>query len=170
MKRFLYLTTLACVLLSFGCEKESSINPEVETSTLQQKKDTETPMYSSSNRAQVDSRVQISGDTYLSSHETSTTWQYTGSIPNVTSVEWWYKKVGDNAASYLIGRGTSATFDAIADNSYSNTSHRTSDFIIYAKVHTSDGNTFRGYNTSIMKKGKWKLVRGLSGPGDISIF
>ncbi len=104
--------------------------------------------------------VTATGPSYMGGN-TMVTWTYTGNVPNVQSISWWYRKIGSAGSHYVIGYGTSGYFMAVADTFYSDAGFKTSDFEIYVKVTTTDGTIYTSGMYNIMKKGKWKLDSAL---------
>lgn len=103
--------------------------------------------------------ASASGPTYMPAGTNTITWNYTGNVPDVQSITWWYKKVNNGGiAPVVIGNGSSAIFSAVADTYYSDNSYKTSDFEIYVVVSTTSGAQYTSPTYIITKKGKYKLV------------
>lgn len=105
--------------------------------------------------------VTANGPSYMPFGTNGIQWQYTGNVPNVQSIAWWYKKVGNTGvAPHVIATGTNGIFAASSDTYYSDPSTASSYFEIYVRVTTTSGETYTSGTYTIHKKGKYKL-RGL---------
>lgn len=102
-------------------------------------------------------KTTASGPNYMPSKTGMIEWEHTGNIPNVTRIDWWYRKVG-GAASILIDSGETVQLRTVPDTYYSNKNYRTSDFKLYVKVYTADGHIYISDEYDIMKKGMYKII------------